>query len=540
MEEGDDVGIEVEVLVSTLDPLVTAVSPMDRVRPVATVAMVDPGDIRSQVEFRQPVLPDVDLVMTVGVTEELAVQWLESLLDHPVVLMVKEDAVGQALRRAADAVGVVLVAVDTRARWDVVFSRIRRMLDEDSETPGVNPADGVHGSVGSLSGLANLIADGVHGMVTIENRTNRVLAYSPSESTADELRTRAILGRAAPPEVMEAFTRLGVVQTLASTTEVVSLPANPDIGMRRRLVTGIHGPEGEPLGSVWVQQGEREFAEDAEVMLRGGAVSAAALMIQARVAPSSNQEVMIRRLFGDDGGVDGRTAATLLQVSDEDRYAVLGFTSGHGGADTSTEVLEFLGQSLQLHVRAYAAAGLVALLGQRAYVLVPETADDSRLFPWVERLLRRFDADDRVDTRQVRVAVASPVEGLDAAASARREVDRVLDSPAARRHRVTSLKQSRTSVLLGEVFGLLSEHPELEDPRLAQVTAYDEQHGASLVTSVDAYLRAGRNVRDAAAELTVHPNTLRYRVERAQQLSGLDLRDPGDRLLTELQLRSRG
>jgi hypothetical protein len=70
----------------------------------------------------------------------------------------------------------------------------------------------------------------------------------------------------------------------------------------------------------------------------------------------------------------------------------------------------------------------------------------------------------------------------------------------------------------GEVFALLGGHPELADLRFARVRDYDDDYGTSLVESLGAYLAAGMNVRDAAAVLTVHPNTLRYRVDRAQQL----------------------
>lgn len=532
-------GVPVGHLVSSLEPLVTAMSQDDVTGMVSTVAMVDPADIRSQVELRQPVLPDVDLVIMVGVTDGLAVEWLESLLELPVALMVKQDVVGPRLRSVAAAHAVAVIEVDARARWDMLLSRIRRMLDDVAVNTGEEKAELSWASVPTLSDLANLIADGVHGMVTIENRTNRVLAYSPSESTADELRTRAILGRAAPPEVMEIFTRLGVVQTLAGTADVVTLPADAAIGMRRRLVTGIHGPDGEPLGSVWVQQGEREFSADAETLLRGGAVSAAALMVQAGASASSAEEVMVRRLLGEDGGVDGRTAATVLRLPAEHDYAVIGFTSRENGSDAVPEAMRYLIQRLHLHVRAYAATGVVGVIGTRAYVLAPELSGGDHVFSWVTHLLSRFDEVEQVDTSGIRAAVATPVAGLDAVSPARREVDRVLTSPAVHRRRVTSLTQSRTSVLLSEVFDLLAAHPELRDPRMAAVAAYDERHGASLVTSLRAYLRAGMNVRDAAATLTVHPNTLRYRVDRAQQLSGLDLGDPGDRLLTELQLGFR-
>jgi DNA-binding PucR family transcriptional regulator len=45
------------------------------------------------------------------------------------------------------------------------------------------------------------------------------------------------------------------------------------------------------------------------------------------------------------------------------------------------------------------------------------------------------------------------------------------------------------------------------------------------------------DVRAAAARLYIHPNTLRYRIRRAQELTGLDLSPPQQRLLAALQLR---
>lgn len=48
--------------------------------------------------------------------------------------------------------------------------------------------------------------------------------------------------------------------------------------------------------------------------------------------------------------------------------------------------------------------------------------------------------------------------------------------------------------------------------------------GAELIASLDAYLSADMNTASAAERLTVHPNTLRYRINQVKQLSGLTLR----------------
>jgi DNA-binding PucR family transcriptional regulator len=61
-----------------------------------------------------------------------------------------------------------------------------------------------------------------------------------------------------------------------------------------------------------------------------------------------------------------------------------------------------------------------------------------------------------------------------------------------------------------------------------------------LADSVAAWLEHGRNIPAAAAAINVHPNTLRYRLNRVPDVTGLDLSDPDAMLLTQLVLRRRG
>jgi DNA-binding PucR family transcriptional regulator len=123
-------------------------------------------------------------------------------------------------------------------------------------------------------------------------------------------------------------------------------------------------------------------------------------------------------------------------------------------------------------------------------------------------------------------------------ADARAEVDRVLDRTfaASPGRRVTTLAEARTAVLLGETLDLVGARTELHDPRLRALLDYDRKHSASLRDSVETYLREHGDVRDAAAALRVHPNTLRYRLRRVEDILGMNLDDPADRLLLQIQL----
>lgn len=74
---------------------------------------------------------------------------------------------------------------------------------------------------------------------------------------------------------------------------------------------------------------------------------------------------------------------------------------------------------------------------------------------------------------------------------------------------------------------------------LGPVLAADAGGGPELVKTLHIYLTNDRHLERAAAVLHVHPNTVRYRLMRAQQLLEVNLRDPDDRFLLELALRVR-
>lgn len=52
---------------------------------------------------------------------------------------------------------------------------------------------------------------------------------------------------------------------------------------------------------------------------------------------------------------------------------------------------------------------------------------------------------------------------------------------------------------------------------------YDERHGSALLPTREVFLAASGSWRMCAAQLHVHVNTLRYRIQRIQHITGRDL-----------------
>lgn len=72
---------------------------------------------------------------------------------------------------------------------------------------------------------------------------------------------------------------------------------------------------------------------------------------------------------------------------------------------------------------------------------------------------------------------------------------------------------------------------------IGPLAEYDEQHRSSLVQTIDAYFGHHGNISQTAESLFIHRNTLLYRLERIQELTGHDLNQSNMRLALHLALK---
>jgi DNA-binding PucR family transcriptional regulator len=72
---------------------------------------------------------------------------------------------------------------------------------------------------------------------------------------------------------------------------------------------------------------------------------------------------------------------------------------------------------------------------------------------------------------------------------------------------------------------------------LGVLMAHDAERQSQLVDTVRTLVECNFHYRTAAEQLYTHPNTLRYRMSRINELTGLDFADADDRLKVEIALR---
>ncbi|WP_246334645.1 helix-turn-helix domain-containing protein [Spinactinospora alkalitolerans] len=533
-----------ELLLAVGAPLVDVLAaPAGLEVPVGDVVILDPED--------ETVPYAGDLVLVIGVRGRGAAHLVRSAGRRGAsAIAVKVDVAEEAelLRATAGESGVALLAVRPDVRWEQLQSLCRSVVDDARLTLDTDIGD----SIGDLFSLAQTIATLTGGLVSIEDSASRVLAYSGGED-ADELRRLSVLGRQGPEQYLALLREWGVFQRLRAGEEVVRIEEHPELGIRRRLAVGIRAGS-QPLGSIWVQEGSAPLTAQSEEALLGAARMTALHLLRHRTEATAGLRLREDLLAGLlEGRIEAAALADSIEVDHDHAVmvAAFAFSPAGGGAAAPAEAApesradrsevelkrRRMTSLISVHAAAYRRDALVTTLGSRVYVLLPNLARRSAEASVLALTRKIVEAARRLLGVAVQGAVGSVVGRLTDVTESRGEADRILDAMSRDLGMdVATISDVRARVLVSETLAHLRADPRLRDPRTARLFEHDAAHGSELVRSLVAYLEAFGDVRTAAGRLHIHPNTLRYRVRRAESVSGIDLSDPNERLFTHLQL----
>lgn len=459
----------------------------------------------------------------------------------------------EALRAAAEGAGTAVLFRTAWCGWTELVGALRAGL----VLSGV-PADPAVAAVtlGDLNGLADAVAVLVGGAVTIEDVESRVLAYSSTVEDVDELRRLTILGRRVPEWRVSAMREAGFFRALWGSGDVIHRPAhgeNPE-----RLVVAVRAG-GEILGSIWVAAAGTELPPDASDTLRSAARVAAAHLLHHRSHRTHARlvEDAARALLDGRGSADVLTERTGIPA--HGHCAVLAVRPGasrrrdahegdsHEGGFRKEgfrdgEATGKLCALLSVCCGAYDLTPVVLPVDQGALVLLGALhGDRQRAVEQVAHLGRSLVRQvAEAFGREARIGLGTVVEALADLPESRRSADlalRALLSPGEHRAAAFASEVAETIALDQMLDTLTGPAPAPETP-VARLVAYDADHGGgTMVQTLRAYLDHFGHVPDTARALGVHANSLRHRISRLTEVSGLDLRSPDARLLAQLQLR---
>ncbi|MGW1681464.1 PucR family transcriptional regulator [Saccharopolyspora sp. NPDC002376] len=538
--EVDAVGVAVagvplrQLLIAVGEPLVDVLAaPRGFDVEVRDVVIVDPeeesGSGRSG-----------DFVLVIGARGRAAVRLVRAAArEGAVAIAVKvgSDSDVRVLRDTAIDCGIALLGVRPEVRWERLESFARSAIDNARLTTDADVGE----ALGDLFSLAQTVATMTDGIVSIEDTASRVLAYSRSDDEVDELRRLSILGRQGPEPYLAMLRDWGVYQRLRAGEDVVRIDERPDLGIRRRMAVGIHAGT-QPLGSIWVQESTRPLSERSERALLGAARVAALQLVRQRTeataAPRFRENLLAGLL---DGRIDAQSVADNIGADATKPAVVVVFTLRPSEPIADRSELELqraeMTSLISVHASAYRRSALVTTIGSRVYVLLPDLAERSAGNSALSLTREIVVAAKQHLRARVQVGVGSAVRTLDEVAGSRTEADRILDAMTHDLHaEIATISDVRAQVVISELLTVLQGNERFRDARLTALHEHDTEHGTGLARSLLAYLETFGDVRAASDRLHVHPNTLRYRVRRAGEITGIDLANPSERLNAHLQL----
>ena len=371
-----------------------------------------------------------------------------------------------------------------------------------------------------LQRLAELLAEALQASITIEDVDDTVLAVAAErpEGTATP---------APDPATRKRRSVRMALESLRTRYEVVPIRhCGPD-GRPAWVAPVVIG--GQLVGRLW-GTGVSAVPDPAQRRM----IERFALVVAVELLKQRDRVETENRLAGDLVDELLRTEANLFSGTVLERAAALGHDlsgpqvlavvaidrSGAGGAGELADT-----------VRAATTGPVRPLVGARDGLLVLILPADSDPAPTLHRVHELVVA--RTGVQEVATVLGPPVAGLEFAAAFSVAAAAVELCPDEGTDGVLDLRRLGLAAYLLRT-GTTAALRSFADTLVRPLEEHDARKKSQLCETVRTWLAVGASVPAAAKVLIVHPNTVAYRLTRAEQLLQRDLRATATRM--ELQL----
>lgn len=353
------------------------------------------------------------------------------------------------------------------------------------------------------------LVDEVSGLLrapaTLEDREFTLIAFSSHEDEPDPVRARSILSRRSSPKVRAWFEGFGIAEAAGP----VRTPADAAMGVRGRLCLPARH-EDHTYGYLW--------------LLDDGAVEITDPRLDEAMALAERAgELLAAEVW--KGQAAPRAFARLLSSSPAERAEGARALTAMGHPIASARASAIVVSPTPAHARARIPHGVLTHQSPDALTLLVPLPDPSDTSPAAS-----------VATRVLGPASDAPLAGVGGARTALEE------APDSRREARLAFRAALADPRLGPVarwdaLGAYRLIAPSTPPDPVLLPLLDEAR-AELLHTAETYLDHAGHVQRAASALSVHRQTLYYRLSRIESLTGLDLDSGEDRLLLHLSIKA--
>jgi purine catabolism regulator len=374
----------------------------------------------------------------------------------------------------------------------------------------------------SLQDVAEALAEILGRSITVESEAFDVLAAAEA-GPVDEARVRSVRAGRTNPELAEELIERGIYSRLLNERRPIHVAPMPELGMTMERIVAPVLVAQKIVGYVWIISGDRAMTDLDELAIDHAATVAAVILLKEREVRRAELE---RR---------GDLLEQLLEVKDPPEAALvervhrIGFRSDRPfqvllieGAPAASERTHALPRNVERWLEEVNGPAMVSSRAELVVVVLQSQAPGLGA-PLAERLVAELSH----PSLPLRIGVGGPVDELTELRTSFNQATEALEL-------AHGLGRGEGTVTFAEL-GMLHWLHHLPEELLREnayfraigtLTLHDASHGGELLDSLEAYLRSGGKATQAAQTLSIHRNTLAYRLRRIEELLGLDMSQP--------------
>lgn len=389
----------------------------------------------------------------------------------------------------------------------------------------------------SMEALADTISESLQSQVTIEDSNHHVIGYSSHQTESDPARISTIIGKKVPSTVIIGLRKKGVMHELESSSHPIRIPAVMEVGLGPRLAMCIRHQQ-EILGYIWVvDRGNLAEGQAEEIMEKAAGIAGRYLLKQR--GWKTRQEKVLEDFFWKLLTSHYESEARIRQEA-EAGSVLLPQSYYIGVIESSGPVDEHFLQSFRRVMDTYAGQRLLFQTAEQNRLIILfscafPVAGTERLASFMHGLLR--DLGQREEGR-LTAGCSSEHQEYTSAAAAYREALQILELKQL-------LPYHTRELLLYEEIGFWAYLPAILEQKRSRTRSsrllyplkeHDREHKSDLLKTLAVYLSLDGNLKESAAFLHIHVNTLIYRLNRITEITGKSLKETGYRTSIYLDL----
>jgi len=509
----------------------------DLSRPVSDVQLYDPLD--EQAVMRNAILLVTGVDCRSADFERIVARAAAG--EAAAVLVKARGTLIEELHAASVHHGIPVIVV----RDDTDWTRLAALARTAVAGAAADSVSGVR--LGDMFAFANAVATMTNGATSIVDPTGHVVGYStiPGQPI-DELRreTTLTLHERTVPALDADY------KVVYSLNTAVFVEAHNDEGGRLAIAVRAGG---ELLGSIWVIDPGDERRQNGLDALNRLAPLAGLHMLHARSAAdfTERRNADLIRTLMDDGGHASFAAAQLGLGSEYVRgLVVAAFTIAHpqsGSVDAIREQ-QRLRQLVTITCNLQFQSAYTALIDSVVYAILPCSESERSVRAAHRRLIQDIGGyTSSISAHPIVAAAGGVAKDLNELQRSRTEalstlnhlVRRLRAEPGPQPPVIGLHEDYAIELNLLEIGDYIAEHDLARFDAIEAIRSYDTDHQTDFLITLRAYLDANGNIAQAAKQLHVHGNTIRYRIARLAEDFQIDLEKSATRLWLWLRLATQ-